>query len=281
MSTTEFSIDGKERVFSVVGTPDFKFGPDRNLSEENTDIVFSQPWYEKGYTEVDFLSDEEFKDLFTGLTESVRKIVEEQTGIDTEGFTLEKYHHYVTSDEQHMKVVSKTRDLFAADFNFPIEELMPRLGNILGLNLINIDPKSNKRLHIIVRINRPQSNDYNPPHKDVYEEVDKNDYIPPFVNFWIPISGVTDKSSLPLAPKSHLLNENVIERTFEGGKIEGNQYRVRMVKSWDGKTDLVRSKVKYGQVLMFTPHIIHGLATNEETDKTRVALEYRLFKVQN
>jgi ectoine hydroxylase-related dioxygenase (phytanoyl-CoA dioxygenase family) len=60
--------------------------------------------------------------------------------------------------------------------------------------------------------------------------------------------------------------------------MEGNQYRVRMIKSWDGKNDLVRSKVKYGQVLIFTPHLVHGLATNEEQDKTRVALEFRLFK---
>jgi len=32
---------------------------------------------------------------------------------------------------------------------------------------------------------------------------------------------------------------------------------------------------------MFSGHLIHGLAINEETDKTRVALEFRLFKKEN
>lgn len=278
MSTTKFYIDGKERSFSIENAPEFKFGKDQLFSTQETDLTFYQDWYQTGYIEKDFLDTEKFNFLKKGLEDSIGNIIKRETGVDTSGFNLENYHHFVKTDADHMKVVSKTRDLFPDDFNFPIAELMPQLGKILNLNLINIDPKTKESLHIIVRINRPQSNDYNPPHKDVYEEVDKNNYVPSFVNFWIPIAGVTEKSSLPMAPNSHLINENLIERTFEGGKIEGNQYRVRMIKSWDGKNDLVRSKVKYGQVLIFTPHLVHGLATNEEQDKTRVALEFRLFK---
>ena len=77
-----------------------------------------------------------------------------------------------------------------------------------------------------------------------------------------------------------MINENQILRTFEGGKIEGNNYRVRMIKSWEGKSNLVRSKVKYGQVLIFSGHLIHGLAVNDNYDKTRVALEFRLLKTK-
>jgi ectoine hydroxylase-related dioxygenase (phytanoyl-CoA dioxygenase family) len=75
-----------------------------------------------------------------------------------------------------------------------------------------------------------------------------------------------------------LINENLILRTFEGATIEGNKYRVRMIKSWNGDNSLIRSKVTYGQVLIFTSHLIHGLAVNEEPDTTRVSLEFRLFK---
>jgi ectoine hydroxylase-related dioxygenase (phytanoyl-CoA dioxygenase family) len=102
-----------------------------------------------------------------------------------------------------------------------------------------------------------------------------------FLNFWIPIAGVTEKSNLPLAPKSHLINENLVLRTFEGGEIEGNKYRVRMIKSWNGESTLTRSKVRYGEVLIFSSHLIHGLAVNDEANKTRVALEFRLFKSEN
>lgn len=59
------------------------------------------------------------------------------------------------------------------------------------------------KLYIIVRINRPFSNDFNPPHKDIYESVDRDHSIPQFVNLWIPISGITQNSSSPTAPVSY------------------------------------------------------------------------------
>jgi hypothetical protein len=200
-------------------------------------------------------------------------------GISTENFSLEKYHHFVKENADHFKVVSKTRDLFSEDFNFPILEMLPKFEAILGFKLSDIDPRSGEKLHIIVRINRPKSNDYNPPHKDIYEEVDKNDYIPPFVNLWIPIAGVTENSSLPIVAGSHKIPESEIERTFDGGVVEGNTYRVRMIKNWGGSHTLERAKVTYGETLFFSSHLIHGLAVNEENDLSRVALEFRLFKV--
>ena len=277
---TNYNIDNINREFSIKDSPEFKFGENQILSSAQTDIAFLQPWYKKGYTEVDFLSEEEFKDLKNGLTESIRKIIEEECSINTDGFNLENYHHYIKDDADHYKIVTRTRDLFSNDFNFSIFSIIPRLNNILQFKLSDVNPNSDELMHIIVRINRPNSTDFNPPHKDIYEGVDNESYIPQFINFWIPIAGVTEKSNLPLVPGSHLLNENSIERTFEGGKIEGNKYRVRMIKSWNGEKQLFRSTVKYGQVLIFTSHLIHGLATNDENDKTRVALEFRLFKAR-
>lgn len=276
---TIFKIDGVEKLFSIENTPEFKFGDDQILSNQKTDVSFGQPWYGNGYSELDFLSSEEFESLKNGLIASIRNIIKQEIpSIDLSGFNLENYHNFVKTDAEHFKVVTKTRDLFSEDFNFSIEKYLPKLENLLNFNLTDIDPFVNKKLHIIVRINRPLSKDYNPPHKDIYEGVDNNGYIPQFINFWIPIAGVTEKTNLPLAPKSHKINENLVLRTFEGGLINGNKYRVRMIKSWNGDNTLVRSKVKYGQVLIFSSHLIHGLATNEETDKTRVALEFRLFK---
>jgi hypothetical protein len=275
---TTFKINDVEKTFSTVNGPEFKFGKNEVLSNEFNDIAFNQPWYDDGFTEVGFLTKEEFESLRNGLIASIGKIINEVCSVETKGFNLENYHKYIKTDADHYKVVSKTRDLFSSDFNFPIEQILPRLGELLNFKLTDLDPKKNKKVHIIVRINRPSSNDYNPPHKDIYEGVDNDGYVPKFINFWIPIAGVTENSNLPIAPKSHLINENIIHRTFEGGKIEGNKYRVRMIKSWNGESSLKRSEVKYGEVLIFSSHLIHGLAVNEETDKTRVALEFRLFK---
>ena len=141
-----------------------------------------------------------------------------------------------------------------------------------------MNPFNGKRLRIIVRINRPFSNDFNPPHKDIYESLDANNYCPRFINLWIPICGVTSKSSLPIVPSSHLINEDSIIRTRKGVNIFGQKYRVRMIKQWDGSNKLSRVDICDGDALAFTPHLIHGLAFNEEKDVTRVALELRLFE---
>ncbi|MGK0413263.1 MAG: ectoine hydroxylase-related dioxygenase (phytanoyl-CoA dioxygenase family) [Polaribacter sp.] len=69
-----------------------------------------------------------------------------------------------------------------------------------------------------------------------------------------------------------------IFRTFDGGMMEGNKYRVRMIKSWNSENRLVRSTVQNGQVLIFSGHLIHGLAINNENNKTRVALGFCFSK---
>lgn len=278
MSTADFFIDGEKLNISMSDSQSFSVGKEVVLSQKETDIVYDQPWYSEGYTESEFLTAEEYESLKGGLTESVKKIIQEETSINTEGFTLENYHYYVKNNQDHFKIVSRTRDLFSDDFNFPVLKLLPRLESILGFKLSDIDPKTKEKMHIIVRINRPKSNDFNPPHKDVYHGVDIDHYIPLFANFWIPVCGSTDKSNLPVVPKSHLLPESKVLRTIGGSEVEGNKYRVCIIKSWDGKNELVRSKVKYGQVLIFSAHLVHGLALNNEADKTRVALEFRLFK---
>jgi ectoine hydroxylase-related dioxygenase (phytanoyl-CoA dioxygenase family) len=278
MSSAEFLIDGVKRQFSVEGSPDFRFGKDEVLSAAETDITHGQPWYDAGYAVRPFLDPAEFAELKLGIEASVRQIVQAELGVDVHDFTLERYHRYVRDDAAHFKVVSKTRDLFANDFSFHVMGLIPRLERLLGFGLTDIEPVSGERLHIIVRINRPGSNDFNPAHKDIYEGVDEDFRVLQFVNFWIPVAGVTPKSSLPLAAGSHKLSENDILRTFEGAVVAGNQYRVRMVRSWAGDNTLVRAPVAHGQVLMFSAHLIHGLAVNDEPDQTRVALEFRLFK---
>jgi Phytanoyl-CoA dioxygenase (PhyH) len=279
MSTTTFKINKKTYPVSIAGSPEFNFGDDTVLSGPDTDIVYNLPWYKKGHTSENFLNKEEFDSLKDGLSKAVKKIIEELLGFNTSGFTLEKYHHFVKENADHYKVVARTRDLFPSDFNFPILEIMPKFEEILGFKLSDIDPRNGEKLHIIVRINRPKSTDYNPPHKDIYEELDQNDYIPPFLNLWIPIAGVTENSSLPIVPYSHQIPESQVLRTFDGGVVQGNTYRVRMIKDWNGSTELERAKVTDGQVLFFSSHLIHGLAVNEEADLTRVALEFRLFKV--
>jgi len=273
-----YYIDNISYEVALDDTQEYITGSNVVLSNEKSDVTYSQDWYNQGYTIQQFLNDKEFIEVKQGVTQCIKNLIEDTLNIQIFDFKLEDYHNIITNSDDHYKIVSKTRDLFPKDFSFSIDEIIPRFEDILNFSLTDIDPNSGWKAHIILRINRPYSNDYNPPHKDIYEHYDGESYIPKFINFWVPICGVTQKSMLPISPKTHKLPENLILRTNVGSYIGENKYRVRAIKEWDGKVNLYRYPIKYGQVLIFSPHLIHGLAINREPNTTRVSLEFRLYK---
>jgi hypothetical protein len=247
------------------------------LSGPHSDLTYGQPWYREGFAVLPFLDPAAFEALREGIEDTVGRLVSEQ-GKKVSGFRLEHYHRYVTTDDAHMQIVRQTRDLFPSDFGFDIVALHARLSSLLGFKLTDVCPRTGKTMHIIVRINRPRSGDFNPPHKDAYEAVDRNADTSPFVNFWIPIAGVDERSALPVSPRSHTLPESQVLRTHAGAVLDGRPYRVRMVREWGGRTNLERVSIQGGQALVFSAFLIHGLAMNDNDDKTRVALEFRVFR---
>lgn len=276
-SKFQFKIDEKLYSFDAEGSPPLTYGTHQILSNEKTDLTFSQEWYDQGFKVFPFLSKSEFDSLYAGISKCVQSILS-RNNIHVNNFQLNKYHHYVPNDHSHYAIVKETRDLFPSDFAFSIDLFYKKLSELVGFELSDTNPYNGNKMHIIIRINRPGSNDFNPPHKDVYESLDRDNYLFKFVNFWIPICGVNSMSSLPLVPGSHLLPENKILRTFEGGVIQKKKYNVRSVVKWDGRNDLHREAITYGDVLIFSPHLIHGCAINDQEEETRVALEFRLFK---
>jgi hypothetical protein len=271
---TDFKIDGVSHEVDF-GDAVFSVGGSQVLSNAESDIAYGQDWYEQGFKVLDFLEPIEFTALFNGVTRCVEELV------GAKGFQLDKYHQYVQDDETHYKVVEMTRNLFPEDFDFPLWEMLQNLETLFGFPLSDIDPDTGKKLHMVLRINRPHSNDFNPPHKDIYQALDEYAEIPKIVNLWIPIAGVSSQSMLPVAPGSHLLPESKILRTLDGGRMNGNQYRVRNVKRWGGGNEMQRPTIQYGQVLAFSPFIVHGCAVNNQEDATRVSLECRLFQSQS
>ena len=240
----------------------FSYGEDIVLSGPQTDISYEQKWHKEGYHIFDFLNKKEFKRIQKGVSDCL-------------GFNqLEKLN---LDDKSHYELVKRTRDLFPSDFNFSVKNIINKLSKLTNLKLTDIDPDTGNRLHIIIRINRPRSIDFNPPHKDIYQQFDETGIVPKCINFWIPICGVTSDSMLPLAPRSHKIPENKILRTRDGGIVNDKKYRVRSVAEWDGSNKMIRPPIEYGQVLIFSSHLIHGAAINDQDDITRVALEFRLF----
>ena len=263
----EIIIDGKLYKIESFDKNIFYGKENKVLSNEENDISFNQNWYDKGYDISNFFKKKEFEEVLEGVEFSINKIANKK-------FKIDKYHKEI-DDKMHYEIIKKTRDLFPKDLNFCIKH---KFEEKVGFELTDIDPDFNHQVHIIVRINRPNSSDYNPPHKDIYEYYDEYGVVQKCINFWIPICGVNEKSMLPLAPKSHRIPENKILRSNVGGILNKKKYRVRNIYEWDKKKELTRPSIRYGELLMFTPNLIHGAAINEQQDTTRVALEYRLFK---
>ena len=277
MKPIQYFINQQTVSINLSKENQFSLSEDICISNIETDPTFSQTWYQEGYHEVQLWNEGEFKELKLNIQDAIKKLMEQELKISTSNFSLEKYHHFITNDEDHFKLVRQTRDLFEHDFHFFIKEIIPKLENKLNLKLSDKNPLTGENIHIIIRLNRPFSTDYNPPHKDIYEIVDAFNMCPRMINIWIPIAGVNKQSSLPIAPEPHLLKESVINRTKLGAHFNDQQFHVRLIKDWDGQNQLIRSKVKDGEALVFSSYLIHGLALNEQMDTTIVALEFRLL----
>lgn len=263
----QFIIDEKIHQIELLGK--FQFGDKKIISDKQTDPTYDQDWYNEGYKVIDFFDNKSFLKIKNQVKKYIQKIM-------NKNFCLTKYHNFI-NEKQHEEITKKTRDILSKDFNFLKYGIIGQLEKKIGFNVTNINQRTGEELHAIIRINRPLSNDYNPPHKDIYQELDETGHVPKCINVWIPICGVNKNSSLPLAPKSHLIPENEILRNFDGGLLNGKQYRVRGILSWNGDNKLIRPKIKNKQILIFSSHLIHGCAVNDQKDTTRISLELRLF----
>lgn len=273
--TCLLNIDNEPYSFQVEG--DFFWGNDELLFNENDSLISKMSWKSDGYANVPVFQGNEFHLLKASINENIIKAIK-ASGVKIDNkFTLDQYHKYITTDELHNQVINITRNLENEDFNFNIEVLVERFGAILGYELTSWLEDLGKS-HIQIRISRPNSLDINPPHRDGYLSYYHN-----IINIWIPIEGCNTKSSLPVLPGSHLINENKILRTqSKGAKINGNTYYVPCIlEVKDQPTNMVRPNPKEGEALIFTPYLIHGAAVNKNEDITRVALELRFPKIKN
>ncbi|WP_179022473.1 phytanoyl-CoA dioxygenase [Winogradskyella forsetii] len=269
-------IDNKPFEFKVEGN--FFWGQPELLYPQKDNVLSKMPWEKQGYSIVEAFG----QDDFLRLQSSVEKIIIDALKannivVDDENFDLKNYHKYVTTDALHNQVISITRNLETSDFDFNIDQLAKRFGDILGYKLTSYVEELQKS-HIQIRISRPNSLDINPPHRDGYLS-----YWEDIINVWLPIAGCNEKSSLPVMPESHFIPENEILRTeSKGAKINSNVYYVPCIlETKTGVINMLRPNPKESEALLFSPFLIHGAAVNENVDITRVSLELRFPKQKN
>ena len=271
-----------DKVLKVEAPNDTKFFVGENIClSDKYDITKNLSWYKKGYIIKNFSNILSFAKIKDSITQSIKKIIlQNHPEINLNNFKLEKYHEYISSD-QHLKLDKLYKRLYPKDLGFDDKKIINFISKEVGKDL---SYKNEKNINhwIIIRIIMPSSTGtlgYNPAHKDIYDEdFDARNLIPKMVNTWIPICGVNKNTGLPLAISSHLFKESEILRTKSGATIEGQKYSVNCIKSWGGNNQLKIISPKEGELLIFSSHLIHGLAKNYNIDQTRVSLEFRLHK---
>ena len=273
-----YNINGKSITVELQSDAEYDFGQNEILSRKFGDLTSNKSWYGQGFCVVPGREFFEIEDLYQATTDVLKKIISEFGGVfDSLDFRLENYHKYV-DDELHAKIIERTRRLYPKDLGIDVQKITEKVGDYLGHKLSFHNNVSGKDHWIIVRINKPKSQNYNTAHKDIYEALDNHGRIPKMVNLWIPVCGVAKGNALPVAPGSHLIPENQIRRTKAGSKMNGNQYSVASIAEWRGSSKLISPNITQGDLLVFSSHLIHGLAINNNEDVTRISFELRLHE---
>lgn len=272
-----YNIDKKTVTVEIGEGQEFKAGTDEVLAFSHDDVTSTAAWFDQGYTITELGQGILFKDLRGAVESMVRRAIEAVfPDKQLSGFSLDKYHEYVSEQEHIESLDKKIKRFFWSDLQFDdapiIENIEREVGKKLGYS-----PAGTEEPHwVIVRVIMPGSSSYNPAHKDIYEAFDTEGVCPRMVNAWIPICGVNEEAGLSLAVGSHLIPESRVVRTSAGSVVNGNRFLVNCIKSWDGETSMQTVSPAEGRMLIFSSHLIHGLGRNLSVDTTRVALEFRL-----
>jgi len=274
MMHTEVMIDGISLPYDVEG--EMVVGDDVVALRIDDNLIRDAEWAEQGYGIHTFLTPALRATLLAGVTDIVRRKVEEVTGKAAPDFTLVNYHRYVSTEEQHYACVRQhalCRD--ASELPIDMKLIEGWASEALRTPVHAYHRVVDKRMFCI-RLVRPGKPDNNPPHRDNYIERLRSG-----VNAYIPLAGSTAESSLPLVPGSHRWKESQIKRTEGTAIVNGVPFSVPAIVSGPdgGVIRMTRPNPAANEGMIFSPYLIHGAGANFQANATRVSLEMRFFKI--
>jgi hypothetical protein len=265
--------DGERVTFNVEG--ETGRGEAAVLLDQDDNLIAGRPWERDGFTVAPFLMPPDYARLVAGITAILARRITDAGLAVPDAFALERYHEIVATDEAHAAVSAQGPwCLGVDDLPLPVETISARVSELLGLRVSTTPPHREFPEHFCYRVVRPRSRDNNPPHRDVWLDRLRN-----AINIYVPLAGSSSRSSLPLVRGSHRWPESDIERTLEGGRVNGMVYTVPSVVGATHPLTLERPDPRPNEVLVFSPYLIHGGAFNQQTDRTRVSLEMRFWRV--
>jgi len=231
-------------------------------------------WDNDGYTvAVLFDKMESYYSLVSIFEEIIKSKLIASSYFINNHFVLNQYHKIIQSDEQHYSFIAKMGNFFPVHLlGDLLDEIEDRVSEICQKKVHAKHPDYDEKIFNI-RIVRPNSKDNNPLHRDVWLDRLRNG-----INIYVPITGSNELSSLPIIPQSHYWAENELERTEKGAELEGRIYTVPSVVKLNRKHEIIRPNPKENEVMVFSPYLIHGGASNLNENITRVSLEMRFWR---
>lgn len=240
------------------------WGDHKVLLQHDTNLLEKTKFNTPGYAVLESQNHQAFLKAF------VESKISNVLNLDMEAAA---YHLHV-DEEQHKRVLN------SMPFKKNEESRLTAYANELEEFISNVLQEKVKIFNddIWVRICRPNSsskNDFNPCHRDVYLDFYKN-----VVNVYIPIVGSNEKSSLFVQEGSHLWSEDVTAVTQGGAyfKSTNKKYSVDAIVQSKIVLNMVRPNPGAGEILIFSPYLIHGCSDNTNEDTTRMSLEIRFIK---
>lgn len=243
---------------------DSEWGSDYVMLNNDINLLKNTEFDNVGYKIIDI---DDFSDT---LRDFISSEINSVAGYEVD---LVRYHEEITSKE-HKQILNSMpykKDKTPAIKAFS-DYLEKTISDILNepIKIFNGD--------LWFRICRPSDicdNDYNPCHRDVYLDFYRN-----IVNIYLPVAGSNEKSSLTICPGSHKWNENQTRVTKGGAhfKYQDKKYSVDAIVASKPPLEMVRPNPTANQLMLFSPYLVHGCATNENYDITRISLEVRFIR---
>lgn len=235
------------------------WGENKIVINEDINLLNSLHYNKEGYTILDISA----VNLDSFLQNKIYEIT-------NKNINLEQYHLSIT-EEEHTKILNsmpyKKDDL--SDMCEYIEKIIcDHIG--IKVKIFNND--------IWFRICRPSHlfpSDFNPCHRDTYLKFYRNT-----LNIYLPICGSNEKSSLTISPSTHYWNENETIVTNGGAnfKTTNKKYSVDAIIASKRPLNMIRPNPKIGQLMLFSPYLIHGCANNDNLNITRISIEVRFIQ---
>jgi len=245
-----------------------------------------------GYCIINLLSREDVNLLIKEITLKIINIINDE---DIINFDISKYHNLISDDSLHKRIINPNNRFIAIGNKLlykiinnkkVIDIIRSQWGHdnfdvALREYLPDVDGNDyNRSNRAGFRIARPYSiapDDVGGEHIDLVFSAVKNDKNvissgrEAFLTLWTPLIGFSEKYSLRLSPKSHLIDhpikEIVKQNTYISPVFTDNYIR---------HFKFVRPRLKIGQAILFHPFLLHGSSYNYGIN-SRLSTEIRLF----